>query len=160
MAVGFPEVVQYYPLDHEYLGYAIENFETWVDGRKHEVRRVPELTQPYVPVDGEPYSQLRWHVKDVEFPHGRRTVVRVRYDASYQPRDMEGGEANYIFGTGRSWSGTIGRAFAIRGAQDRIRLKASLRRDQRRPFFETAEKTSERPSTTRAKSLSANGFEM
>ncbi|HOC73412.1 MAG TPA: YARHG domain-containing protein [Candidatus Hydrogenedentes bacterium] len=61
------------------------------------------------------YVELRWLAKDVVFEGGRTTTTRVRYKERYM-EDMCGRRtAHYLYGTGRSWKGSIRRAqFIVR----------------------------------------------
>ena len=54
-------------------------------------------------------EELRWLVKEVTFPAGESTVTRVRYTEQYSSIDSQG-FLEYLYGTGRAWKGTIGRA--------------------------------------------------
>lgn len=61
------------------------------------------------------YVELRWLAKDVVFEGGKTTTTRVRYKERYM-EDMCGlRTAHYLYGTGRSWKGSIRRAqFIVR----------------------------------------------
>ena len=112
VAVGFPEM---YGASYNYHGAPLANFQTWVDGAPAAAREVPGSGTG----GAEPYG---WRVKDVAFPAGKATRVRVRYDAAYQGDRSNTGASNYatyLFGTGRGWSGPIGRAlFVVKLASD------------------------------------------
>jgi len=105
VAVGFPSVAdRSYPED----GEPLVNFETWVDGRKLPVELLPSARRSWVARGGKPQEETHWLVKEVSFPAGAMTRVRVRYDAAYRE-----GEAQYLFGTGGAWRGNIGKAMFL-----------------------------------------------
>ncbi|MBN1291633.1 MAG: YARHG domain-containing protein [Candidatus Latescibacteria bacterium] len=54
-------------------------------------------------------KELRWLVKEVTFPSGKTTSTRVRYTAVYG----NFGHLEYLYGTGRTWKGTIGKAVFV-----------------------------------------------
>jgi len=141
--VGFPDFG--YGYTNVFRGVRMnDTFETWVNGEscvfrnapgrmKIHVHSVPEreivLTNPdsldaahanlqkgLNPLGTGSSSvvfveEMRWLVKDVTFPGGTTSRTRVRYTAVYGNfRHLE-----YIYGTGRTWKGSIGRAeFVIR----------------------------------------------
>lgn len=58
----------------------------------------------------------RYLIKKVTFLSGATTITRVRYTAIYSSRL---GYIEYLYGTGRTWKGTIGRAvFVVRTSPD------------------------------------------
>src|SRR6185369_6221029 len=106
VAVGFPES---YGKSYRYHGQPLQNFQTWVDGVPVAAREAAGSGTG----GAEPYG---WRVKDVSFPAGKATAVRVRYDAAYYGDESNAGdfnEASYLFGTGRGWNGEIGRALFV-----------------------------------------------
>lgn len=62
------------------------------------------------------FEEWRWDVKSVHFAAKQQTTTRVQYRAPYgEMGDERLKLANYIFGSGRTWKGTIGSAkFVIR----------------------------------------------
>lgn len=116
VAVGFPELA---PPDvdnaaHETRALPLAHFETWVDGKQTEVRELPNLRRPLGRLKDIGETELRWRVKDVRFEAGKHAAVRVRYDAKYDDTEhTETPGAHYLFGTGRGWAGTIGRALFL-----------------------------------------------
>jgi hypothetical protein len=101
------------------------DFRTWVDGVEFPVRDMPEA----VTVDGKPtpyqsarqlaeaskdedhiegVEERRWLVKETPFKAKRTTVVRVSYTAVFDAGNNSLNAA-YIYGTGGSWKGPIGR---------------------------------------------------
>ena len=76
-----------------------------------------------------PLTETRWLVKNVTFKGNTKTITRVKYTAPYGGmhgrRDDNRGE--YLYGTGRSWKGTIGKArFLVRESPDVSLLHASF----------------------------------
>jgi hypothetical protein len=118
--VGFPKSGHGY-VSPEFKGPVnFINFMTWVNGERVSVKERPgnvllngqKLNQSQI--DNLRTGQLsgwleetRWLVKQVTFKGKAKTNTRVKYDAPYDPRQ---GRGIYIYGTGRSWSGTIGSA--------------------------------------------------
>jgi hypothetical protein len=94
------------------------DFTTWINGVRTSVKERPgevflnseKLSQTQIEDlrNGRMAGWLeetRWLVKRVTFKANAKTVTRVKYDAPYDPRL---GDGIYIYGTGRSWNGTIG----------------------------------------------------
>ncbi|TVQ40476.1 MAG: YARHG domain-containing protein [Spirochaetaceae bacterium] len=76
------------------------DFRTWVNDQPVWVDELPDRTG----IDPRIRS---WFVKQVEFPAGKLTATRVRFRAAYG-RDRLLRTVEYLYGTGRSWSGPIG----------------------------------------------------
>jgi len=93
--MGFPEQVVY---DRR----RYERFEAEADGR-------PLAAAPTRWVEESPNTRwARWWVSKVPFAQGERRIIRVRYQERPATGEM-GYTYRYIFGTGRSWQGPIGR---------------------------------------------------
>ncbi len=127
--VGFPKRGQGYLDDRFQHADEFIRFEAWVNGSKVDVSEMPgktliDGTESSVPKltetartpssSGTPFAHdYRWMVRKVDFPAGKKTVTRVRYEAAYQDFGNCYG-ARYIYGTGMYWDGNIGSSkFAI-----------------------------------------------
>ncbi|MFC1490885.1 YARHG domain-containing protein [Candidatus Latescibacterota bacterium] len=143
--VGFPNAG--YGYFYSFRGVKTnETFQTWVNGEQSSFKDMPGylrlqmpqsgaediiLTDPDTlnlahsnlqkniqPVEGIStlaLDEFRWLVKDVTFIGGETTVTRVRYTAEYG----NFGHAEYIYGTGSSWKGSIGTArFIIKSSPE------------------------------------------
>ena len=133
--VGFPDY------GYGFIGKearAYDSFETWVNGKpsafteKTGIMTISSNTNFVETVTNhdsldEADSSLqsvrairdngtRYIVKKVTFPRRTTTITRVRYTAVYSSRL---GYIEYLYGTGRTWKGTIGRAvFVVRTSPD------------------------------------------
>ena len=126
VAVGFPEFAEGY-FGHR-GGGAFAEFQTWVNGVERETEQIPGKIiwgdQTYSPNSSEKpwengynsYAVQKWRVKNVNFPAAKSTLTRVRYSAPYgHPFNT----VAYLYGTGRSWKGTIGSAqFVIKSTPE------------------------------------------
>ena len=129
--VGFPN--HGYGFAPRFTGVSLEKtFETWVNGEKVAFKDIPGymktglgetgtvitdsdslnaahsiLQEGLLPFDSEGPSQwieeMRWLVKEVTFPEGKTTTTQVRYTVDYGASSHQ----EYIYGTGRTWKGTI-----------------------------------------------------
>ncbi len=78
----------------------LRDFKTWVNGRPVSAVRIP--SEPGI------YPRIRfWFVKEVTFPEGVLTTTRVRYRSNYG-RDRLLRTVEYLYGTGKTWSGLVG----------------------------------------------------
>jgi hypothetical protein len=94
VAMGFPEQVVY---DRG----RYRRFRAEVDGR-------PLAARPTRWVEESPQTLwARWWVSKVQFAHGERHIIRVRYQEP-PGTDEAGYTYRYLFGTGRTWKGAIG----------------------------------------------------
>lgn|SRR5574337_201114 len=131
--VGFPK--SGYGYAPSFKGVSdLNSFETWVNGNKVEVKEIPgEVTIDNQKVDAKqlakiqkgvlsgPIEETRWLVKKVTFNGNDKTVTRVKYTAPYGDRREDRGE--YLYGTGKSWKGTIGQANFIIKASPSMTLQ-------------------------------------
>jgi hypothetical protein len=141
VAVGFPEVGSaggVIDATYELLSQLrLKNFETWVDGvafevkdvpgevfldgKKTEYRSVEDLFKNKLEPEKTDYAEVkevRWLVKEVPFGGHRKTAVRVRY-RTQTGVDGNPSHADYIYGTGRSWKGPIGKIqFVIQASSE------------------------------------------
>jgi hypothetical protein len=114
------------------------NFRTWVDGGRVDVKEVPgEVELNHQKIDAKqmteirkgelvgPLEETRWLVKSVTFRGNAKTVTRVKYSVPYGGRDSDRGE--YLYGTGKSWKGTIGKARFIVKASPSISLFSNVK---------------------------------
>lgn len=131
--VGFPK--SGYGYAPGFKGVAnFNSFETWGNGRKTNVKEIlGEVRFNHKKADKEKideikkghlsgwFEETRWLTKSVTFVANAKTITRVRYEASYDGRrDEKYGE--YLYGTGRSWKETIGKANFIIKASPGVTL--------------------------------------
>ncbi len=130
--VGFPKSgYGYMPGFRGVINF--NSFETWVDGDKVDVKEMPgEMTISRKKVDSAQMAQIRkgdlsgpleethWLVKNVTFKGNAKTLTRVKFTGPYGGRHEDKGE--YLYGTGKSWKGTIGKARFIVKASPRVTL--------------------------------------
>ena len=132
LMVGFPKAG---------LGYGFKGvkefakFETWVNGKSCDFRDIPgqainwggdtmspqEVERIREGKESPPifWREKRWLVKEVIFAENSSTITRVKYEAPYG----RFGEAEYLYGTGRSWKGRIKEAkFKVRTSDERWML--------------------------------------
>ena len=102
-------------------------FGVWVDGQQtrfSEKREVGVLSYFlkgwYAIALNRPrgfVEDFRWMIGKIRFPGNKKTIIRVNYEANYDQYGMGPSKAAYIYGTGRYWKGTIGKAsFVIDGS--------------------------------------------
>lgn len=131
--VGFPKRGYGYTPDFKGVD-DLNDFETWVNGEIVHVKEMPgeviingqkaDAVQMMKIKKGEltgPIEETRWLVKNVTFRGNARTITRVKYTVPYG--GIHGGRNNdrgeYLYGTGKSWNGTIGKArFIVRESPD------------------------------------------
>ncbi len=85
---GTPEIAQF------------RDFRTWVND-------LPVKATEIAAAPGGPAGVRSWYVKAVRFPEQELTTTRVRYRSGYG-RDRLLRTVEYLYGTGRTWSGPIG----------------------------------------------------
>jgi len=119
--VGFPKSGHGYAPGFRNVANFI-SFQTWVNGSKVAVKEYPgtlvlnggEMSADQIIGINKGTAagwleETRWLVKEVMFKGKAKTTTRVRYTAPYDVRrDEKYGE--YLYGTGRSWSQSIGSA--------------------------------------------------
>lgn len=123
--VGFPKSGYGYTPDFKGV-INLNSFETWVNGNRAEVKEMPgavtinrqkadekQLEEIKKGAEAGWLEETRWLVKNVTFKGNAKTVTRVKYTVPYGGRHEDRGE--YLYGTGKSWKGTIGKArFIVR----------------------------------------------
>ncbi len=138
--VGFPKKGLGYLGEFKKVADFIK-FETWVNGEPVQFTEeggassleATDLTLPQMLAglkSGDAANlaakDIRWLVKRVNFPGGKTTTTRVRYEAPYNRTKYETpaatgvlcGFAHYIYGSGRFWHGNIGKAtFVVESAR-------------------------------------------
>lgn len=130
--VGFPKSGYGYTPGFEGV-MNFNSFETWVDGDKVDVKEMPgEMTINRKKVDAAqmakiktgdlsgPLEETHWLVKIVTFKGNAKTLTRVKYTGPYGGRHEDKGE--YLYGTGKSWKGTIGKARFVVKASPTVTL--------------------------------------
>ena len=142
VTVGFPKI--------ETTGIVgpLENFQTWVNGERVIFKELPAVdlkgnTKEPAP-DQERSFELRaskWMVKKVPFTGNAKTITRVSYTGPYGvfggPFDQRFVE--YVYGTGNSWKGPIGKATFIVQSSPGIWLLGSPRyHDHSGPPFQSS----------------------
>ncbi len=93
--VGFPRYDYGTPETAQF-----RDFRTWVNDQPVRARQMPSAN--------DVAAEIRsWYVKQVRFPADELTTTRVRYRSAYG-RDRLMRTVEYLYGTGRTWSGDIG----------------------------------------------------
>lgn len=121
--VGFPKVGEGTPPSFSGVRDFIR-FEGRVDGKKarfFEERETGSLSYffkglSFLGAGGPPTGaaeDFRWMVGKVTFPANTETILSVSYEAHYEAIRSGSASAVYIYGTGRHWKGTIGKAVFI-----------------------------------------------
>ena len=131
--VGFPKTGHgYAPGFRSVANFA--SFQTWVNGSRVSVKEYPGdlLLNGQKMDEGQILAirkgtaagwmeETRWLVKGVTFKRKAKTTTRVKYVAPYDVRrDEKYGE--YLYGTGRSWSQSIGSARFIINVSPGLKL--------------------------------------
>jgi len=116
VTVGFPMIETAGVVSH------VENFQTWVNGERVKFNELPAVV---LDSNGEKPATdqsrmygvkvIEWMVKKVTFPENAKTITRVSYSAPYGTFSdpMDDRFVEYVFGTGNSWKGPIGKATFI-----------------------------------------------
>ncbi len=131
VTVGFPKSGYGYTASFRSVVNFMK-FETWVNGDKIDVQEIPGV----ITLDGKMIDkkqiddvqkgkiggwleETRWLVKKVTFKGNAKTTTRVKYVVPYTIRNGDERNGEYLYGTGRSWSGNIGKArFIIKASPD------------------------------------------
>lgn len=100
--IGFPENIWEWHNGRHYL----EDFETFVDDEKVQVKRFENPDNDRI--------ELFWYVKQVHFEKNQTRQTRVKYKCPYGVTASGlyfgiDGFFDYIYGTGKSWKGPIGK---------------------------------------------------
>lgn len=119
--VGFPKC------SYGYVGpfkgvLSFNKFQTWVNGKTVNIKEMPgEVMLNRQKIDQNILMKIkkeresgwgeetRWLVKKVAFKGNAKTVTRIKYTVPYGTIG-EGYYGEYVYGTGKSWKGTIGKA--------------------------------------------------
>lgn len=100
------------------------NFQTWVDEEEAAFELERGTPAEYERL-GPSGAFDTWYVKTVEFPAGEVTTTRVQYRNAWG--HLSGYErGGYLYGTGRSWAGSIGRIDVVINLHDDIWLRSLL----------------------------------
>ncbi len=134
--VGFPRSGYGYTPDFKGV-INLNSFETWVNGNKVEAKEIPgevrvnrqradkkQLEEIKKGTEAGWLEETRWFIKEVTFNGNAKTITRVKYTVQYGGRHEDMGE--YLYGTGRSWKGTIGKARFIIKASPAVSLLGAL----------------------------------
>lgn len=132
IGVGFPKNGAGYLDDRFQHTVDFIKFETWVNGEATpfvekgntssiqgygtlpELMEVIRKLEPGKTPQGTFFAvDKRWLVKRVHFKGKATTTTRVRYEAPYLDAFPCDGCASYIYGTGKYWSGNIGKSTFI-----------------------------------------------
>lgn len=135
--VGFPKSA--YGYSGPFKGVlSLNKFQTWVNGKTVKIKEMPgEVTLKGQKIDHDQQVKLKkgiengwgeetlWLVKKVTFKGNAKTVTRIKYTVPYGTVG-EGYYGEYLYGTGKSWKGTIGKAQFIIKASPGISLYANV----------------------------------
>jgi len=102
--LGFPvrTVIMDYPSDKEWA--KLHDFKTYINGIL-----LPEYTIKEESIKENFYiTTTKWFLRKVTFPAKSHTISRITYKAPYNNFSFFY-NAGYIYGTGRSWKGPIGK---------------------------------------------------
>lgn len=108
-AVGFPAMLNGKSEPEQ----DFDSFKTWVNGKEAAFSDFPPDHAEHVGRDevlGDPLPQSYYKLKQVAFPALSTTTTSVQYVARLGSRAPYIKWAKYIFGTGRTWHGPIGKA--------------------------------------------------
>ena len=141
LTVGFPR--RGFGYTSEFKGVKpFDHFAAWVNGRGVSFTEVPGevfldgkgadrgilagLNEPDEKMESRSLEDTWWYVRAITFPGKRALTTRVRYGAPYDRFNS----VHYLYGTGRTWSGSIGKArFIIRASPQAWAHKAIFIRD-------------------------------
>ncbi|MFH0824339.1 MAG: hypothetical protein V2B18_16425 [Pseudomonadota bacterium] len=107
-------------------------FDVWVNGRRAEFAEQRDfLTDPSTPFltpheQAVYWEETRWMVGRIKFPGHAPTIIRVRYEAPYDPqpgRDLPLDVARYYYGTAGYWKDRIRNAVFIVDRTDAVAEK-------------------------------------
>jgi hypothetical protein len=132
--VGFPK--SGYGYSGPFKGViSLNKFETWVNAENVKVKEMPgEVTLNRQKIDQDQQEKLkkgieggwveetRWLVKKVMFKGNAKTITRVKYIVPYGAVGSHSYYGEYLYGTGKSWKGTIGKARFIIKASPEVSL--------------------------------------
>jgi YARHG domain-containing protein len=120
--VGFPKSGHGYSGNFKGVDKFI-NFEIWVNDTKSNIKELSgEMKLDHQKMDdrrkmeimegkaGGWLEETRWLVKDITFKEKEKTTIRVRYTAPYDEQRNGNKFAEYLYGAGSSWQGSIGKA--------------------------------------------------
>jgi len=114
-------------------------FNMWLQGKmmqfddQYDVSAVRPPTEGSSDISPDKRSRMQWLedsnwlMRQVSFPGRAKTVINVSYEARYGEGSLGSEYAHYIYGTGRHWRGSIGKArFTLdcseKGGVDRVEV--------------------------------------
>ena len=128
--LGFPIKATYQPIADERELAKLYNFESYINGIL-----LPEYTVREESTEDRFYiTTTTWFLREVVFPANSHTYSRVTYRAPYNHAGFFK-SAGYIYGTGRSWKGNIGRMTIFVNHEDDIIIDGVSFRNGHSPNF-------------------------
>ncbi|QQO09934.1 YARHG domain-containing protein [Breznakiella homolactica] len=128
--LGFPVESHYQPISDNYELAQIRNFKSFINGillSEYTIKEESTEERFYT-------TTVKWFLREVIFPANSHTYSKVAYRAPYNHSGFFN-SAGYIYGTGRSWKGPIGKMTVIINHGDEILVRGVNFRNNHSPHF-------------------------